>query len=232
MDSSFSRFAESIRAIKVAADLARVSRPNTNKVIAVTSALPNEGKSTVAAAFAQVIAQGGARVILVDGDLRNPSLSRHIAPNARAGLIEVISGKVRLEEALWTEPEINLKFLPAVLHTRLSNSGEILASPATKQLFDQLRGSYDHIIVDLPPLAPVVDVRATTELIDSYVFVIEWGRTKIDVVEHTLHTAPEVYDGLLGVVLNKADLNRLGRYDGLQGNYYYNRYYSRYGYTD
>jgi succinoglycan biosynthesis transport protein ExoP len=81
-------------------------------------------------------------------------------------------------------------------------------------------------------LAPVVDVRAMTHLVDSFVFVIEWGRTKIDVVEHALRMAPNVYDNLLGVVLNKADLNLFGRYESHRRHYYYNRHYARYGYVD
>jgi succinoglycan biosynthesis transport protein ExoP len=68
--------------------------------------------------------------------------------------------------------------------------------------------------------------------VDSYIFVIEWGRTKIDVVEHALGAARGVYDNLLGVVLNKADINVLNRYESYRGKYYYNRYYARYGYTD
>jgi succinoglycan biosynthesis transport protein ExoP len=78
----------------------------------------------------------------------------------------------------------------------------------------------------------VVDVRATSNFVDSYIFVIEWGRTKIDVVEHALGAARGVYDNLLGVVLNKADINVLSRYESYRGKYYHNRYYARYGYTD
>ena len=75
-------------------------------------------------------------------------------------------------------------------------------------------------------------MRATTNIIDSYVYIIEWGGTKIDVVEHNLSVASGVYDRLLGVVLNKADTNILGRYEGYHENYYYKKYYARYGYTD
>jgi succinoglycan biosynthesis transport protein ExoP len=99
-----------------------------------------------------------------------------------------------------------------------------------KEMFDDLLKSYDYIIVDLSPLAPVVDVRVTTKFIDSYVFVVEWERTKIEVVEHALNVAKGIKDMMLGVVLNKADIARIGRY-GHDG-YYQNKYYSRYGYTD
>jgi succinoglycan biosynthesis transport protein ExoP len=230
IDSPFSRFTESIRGIKIAGDLFGVSK--SNKVVAITSSLPNEGKSTVSTCLAQLTAHGGSRTILLDCDLRNPELSHKLAPDAEFGLLEVLSGKLPVEDVLWTDPDTKLKFLPTVLQSRVAHSSEILASAATKKLFDQLRESYDYVVVDLSPLAPVVDVRATSNLVDSYIFVIEWGHTKIDVVEHALSATPAVYDNLLGVVLNKADVSVLSRYESYRGKYYYNRYYARYGYTD
>jgi len=229
VDAPLSRFAESMRAIKVAADIGGVVK--ANKVIGITSALPNEGKSTVAMALAEIIAQGGGRVLLVDCDLRNPSLSRKLAPIAKAGLLDAVSGR-SLSELLWIERTTGLALLPAVLPARLPNSSEILASQAMKAMFETLREGYDYVIVDLSPLAPIVDVRAMTHLVDSFVFVVEWGRTKIDVAEHALSNARAVFENLLGVVLNKADMNAFGRYESYRGSYYYNRYYSRYGYTD
>jgi succinoglycan biosynthesis transport protein ExoP len=101
-----------------------------------------------------------------------------------------------------------------------------------KKLFEQLRESYDYVIVDFPPLAPIVDVRGATHLVDSFIFVIEWGRTKIDIVEHVLGHAPGVYENLVGVVLNKVDMNLFGRYASHRENYYYNKHYARYGYTE
>jgi len=230
IDSPFSRFTESIRAIKISGDLFGVSK--SNKVIALTSSLPNEGKSTIGTSLAQLMAHSGSRVILLDCDLRNPVLSRRLAPDASTGLIEVLSGRASLDDVTWTDPSTKLTFLPCVLKSRVAHTSEILASEATKKLFDRLRETYDYVVVDFSPLAPVVDVRATSNLVDSYIFVIEWGRTKIDVVEHALGAARGVYDNLLGVVLNKADINVLNRYESYRGKYYYNRYYARYGYTD
>jgi succinoglycan biosynthesis transport protein ExoP len=229
VDSPFSRFTEAVRSLKVAVDLNGTLKEN--KVIGITSSLPNEGKSTVAANFAQLIAHAGARVLLIDLDLRNPSLSRSLAPEAR-GMVDVISGKAALSDMLWQDRSTNLAFLPSGAPPKLLHTNEIVASTAVKKLFESLRNAYDYIVVDLPPLAPVVDVRATTSIIDSYIYVVEWGRTKIDVVEHSLAGAAGVYDRLLGVVLNKADTTVLGRYEGYHGNYYYNRYYARYGYTE
>jgi succinoglycan biosynthesis transport protein ExoP len=230
VDAPLSRFSESIRSIKLALDLR--GEIKANRVVGFTSSLPNEGKSTIAFSLAQLAASVGARTLLIDCDLRNPSLSRALAPRAKAGLIEVITNKVSLENAIWKDASTNVAFLPAVVKFRFTNSTEILSSAPMKKLFEALYESYDYIVVDLPPLAPVVDVRATIPLINSFVFVIEWGRTRIEVVEHALGQAQEVYDKLLGVVLNKVDMRRLSRYATYHQSYYYNKHNERYGYTE
>src|ERR1700683_3727911 len=191
-DSPLSRFTESIRAIKIAVDLG--STDNANKIIGIASSLPNEGKSTISLSLAQLIAHSGGRAILVDCDLRKPALSRMLTPNAKAGLLEIVSDKATFEDVLWTEPTTNLTFLPTVLPSRFVHTSEVLASDATRKMFDRLREAYDYLIVDLSPLAPVVDVRVMTPLMDSFIFVVDWGRTKIDVVEHALSTTRGVYD--------------------------------------
>ena len=229
VDLPLSPFAELIRAVKVGADLSRLAK--SNKVIGITSSVPGEGKSTIAASLAQISAHGGARTILVDCDLRRPSLSPELARNATVGLVEVIAGTAGLEDVIWSDPATQLSFLPAVVRSRMTHTSEILASDATKRFFDHLREKYDYVIVDLSPLAPVVDVRSTAHFIDCYLFVIEWGKTKISVVEQALSTARVVYDNLLGVVLNKVDFTRLGSYESNRGQSYYNSYYGHYGYT-
>jgi polysaccharide biosynthesis transport protein len=228
-NAPFSRFSESIRAVKVAADntITRSSR-----TVGITSSLPNEGKSTVALSLAAIISQGGGRALLVDCDLRNPALSQMLTPDAKAGLLEIIAGKTTLEEVLWREPDTGLTFLPALPHSRVAHSSDILASKETRNLFDQLRATYDYVIVDLSPLAPVVDVRVMTPLVDSFLFVVEWGHTRIEVAQHALTNARGVCENLLGIVLNKANMKTLGRYVSDHENYYTNSYYARYGYTD
>jgi len=165
---------------------------------------------------------------LVDGDLRNPSLSRALAPRAKCGILDVISGNSSLREVVWTDPSTNLAFLPATMPFRLTHSAELFSNSSTTQFFKDLRQSYDYIIVDLSPLAPVIDVRATTDLVDAYVLVVEWGRTNVKLVEHALSEAPNVYENLLGVVLNKANMDKVHRYDGYLGDYYRNKHFSRY----
>ena len=229
VEQPFSAFAESIRTIKLAADLNGIT---ANKVVGITSAIPDEGKSTIAAALALSIAQVGGRAVLVDCDMRNPSLSRAIAPDAKAGILEALSGKVPLDEVLCKDVFLSMAFLPVFSETRIADSSDLLSSIAMKGLFDRLRSSYDYVIVDLPPLAPLADVRATTHLVDSYLLVAEWGSTSTAIIQHALSRAPHVYDRVIGAVLNKVDLKALKLYEGNRAGYYHNKAYARYGYTD
>jgi len=227
--SPFSRFTEAMRAIKIAIDLKEAGKPN--KVIAFTSTLPNEGKSTIAASLAQLIAHAGISTILVDCDLRNPSLTRLLAPEATTGFFDLIKGDAQLEDVVWVDQSTGLEFLPQATKTRSAHTDEALSSDATAVLFDKLRERYEYILVDCSPLTPVVDVRAMSLFVDSYVYVIEWGHTRFDVVEHALNDAGGVYEKLVGAVLNKVDMRALGRYDGYGASYYYNKHYKKYGYV-
>jgi succinoglycan biosynthesis transport protein ExoP len=227
----FSRFAEAIRSIKLAIDL-NIGAVTFNRVIGFTSSLPHEGKSTVAASLALMMAHVGLRVILVDCDLRNPSLSRRLAPNADRGILDVIAGEISLEDAVWTDECTNLTFLPAVMKTRLMYSSEILASDSTRRLFENLQSRYDYVLVDLSPLMPVIDTRATTGFVGSYVCIVEWGRTNADALKHAFKDAHTVRENLLGIVLNKVDINRFSRYYPTAVSQYQNKYYANYGVTD
>jgi succinoglycan biosynthesis transport protein ExoP len=231
VNSPFSRFAEGFRSIKLASDLGNYGA-SPNKVVGITSALPNEGKSTVSEALAQTAAQSGSRTLLIDGDIRNPSLTSRMTPFAEVGLIDVVMGKLDWRDAVWIDPKTNLHFLPGVLTSRFSNSSDVLASAQMATLFQQLRENYDRIILDLSPLAPVIDVRATGGLADSYILVIEWAKSKVDIVDRVLNEAPIVRERMLGAVLNKVNMAVMSRYDTYSGSYYRNRYYKRYGYVD
>lgn len=230
VDNPLSRFAEAVRSLKVAVDLNSIVREN--RVLAVTSTLPNEGKSTLSTNLAQLIAHSGAKVILVDADLRNPSLSRALRPDSKVGLVDLVAQKVQLEDAVSLDPQTGLAVLPGGATSKLLHTNEILASKAMQALVSLLRSKYDYVILDMPPMAPVVDVRVTSSFVDSFVFVVEWGKTNIDVVRHNLRGSPEIQDKLLGVVLNKADTKALARYESYHGRYYYQKYYARYGYVE
>jgi succinoglycan biosynthesis transport protein ExoP len=229
-DLPFSAFTEAIRSVKISIDLTPTAADG--RIIGFTSSVPSEGKSSIAAAVARLTAETGAKTILIDCDLRNPSLSRLLAPGAAGGLIDVLRGQLPVEKAVWVDGPTNMHFLPASTKARLAHSSEILGSPLTRTLLNSLRKNYDYIFLDFAPLMPIVDVRMTTHLVDGYVYLIEWGKTRIDHVEQALRSARVVHEHLIGVVLNKVDLRSLGRYDGRGDNYYYHGNYQRYGYTE
>jgi succinoglycan biosynthesis transport protein ExoP len=227
VDARFSRYAEAIRAIKIAADISGTVK--SHKVIGVTSTLPNEGKSSIASNLAHLIADAGGSVILVDADLRRPSLTRRFAPHA-PGLIEVIRGNLSLDSAIITiVPSSKLHFLPAGPTSRLPHTNEILASASMKELLDKLRAEFDYVIVDLSPVAPIADVRTTGHVIDTYVYVVEWGKTNVEAIKRGFTETQGVYDRLLGVVLNKVDMKAQSRYSG---GYSYRKSFEKYGYED
>ena len=222
VDTPSSPGAEAIRSLKLGLDLKR-SKPSAAQVVGLTSCLPGEGKSTIASAMAVSIAQAGAKVLLVDCDLRNPSLSRTLAPDARVGFLEVLDGDVTLADAVWQDPVTKMDFLPTTTDPLNLARIDIFSSSAADTFFKTLPIKYDYVIVDLAPLVAGVDVRATLRHIDSQVLVIEWGSTKVDQVEYGLRHAPGVRERIAGVVLNKVDMAAMSLYDRHGANYYYGR---------
>jgi polysaccharide biosynthesis transport protein len=221
VNSPSSPYADAIRSIKLTVD--QNGEAKYSKVIGITSCLPSEGKSTLAAAAAALIAQSGARVVLVDCDLRRPALSRALAPDASAGFIDVVAGNLELEDAVWNDPTTDMAFLPAGANPEVASATEIVASETAKSLFGTMQIKYDYVIVDLPPLAAGVDVRAMSGLIDSYILVIEWGATKVDAVQYALRHAPDVQENIVGAVLNKVNIPAMSRYDSHGARDYYGR---------
>ncbi|MBR0903877.1 polysaccharide biosynthesis tyrosine autokinase [Bradyrhizobium liaoningense] len=219
VDDPLSSFAEGLRSIKVAVDIS--GRIQAAKIIGITSTLSKEGKSTVSSNLAQLIAHAGKSVVLVDGDLRNPTLTRLLSPEAVSGVLQVLDGSVSIESAMHHDEQTSLSFLPAVINSRIAHSNEILSSKAFSNLIEKLRGMYEYVLIDFPPLAPVVDVRAACGIVDYFLFVVEWGQTRTSLVQHQLQSAPEIKEKTLGVVLNKAKANVLARYES----YYEKSYY-------
>ncbi|MBV8473040.1 MAG: AAA family ATPase, partial [Hyphomicrobiales bacterium] len=162
IDHPLSNFSETLRTVKVAVDLALGGEKS--KVVGVISVLPNEGKSTVAKNFASLLAHLGARTLLIDADLRNPGLTRGVARHAQFGLLEAMRGEQPLDRYVLTEPDSGLFVLPAVIRKRVQHSSEVISSAAMRSLLAEAATEFNYIVVDLPPLGPVVDVRAAASL--------------------------------------------------------------------
>ncbi|MCE4225040.1 AAA family ATPase [Methylobacterium sp. C25] len=229
VDAPHSHFADAFLLLK--STLApRVGR--SSRIIGITSTLPDEGKSSTAASLAILMAHVGARVVLVDCDLNNPCLSQQLAPSAPGGILEAASEHEKVRELIWHEPLTRLDFLPGCIGPTPAHSSEFFSAPGTVTLFEKLLSEYDYVIADLPPMVPLVDVRTSFRFIEGFILVVEWGRTKRELVEKSLKSAKNVQENLLGVVLSKVNM---GRYKSYESNYktmYASRYISHYRQKD
>jgi polysaccharide biosynthesis transport protein len=219
----FSAVAEALRYIKVAIDL----HPHGGKVIGIVSALPGEGKTTVAAGFAAFVAKSGARTLLIDADLRNPSMSNTLGYTKLPGVLDLVADKSSFRDLVITDAQYKFDFLPASSQIRPTNSSDILISAPMKQMLKSAANEYDYVLVDLPPILPVVDVKAAAQLFDAFVLVVEWGSTTTDELLKAVSTSAIVSERLLGAVLNKADEAIMRRFEGYSERHY--NYYTREG---
>ncbi|WP_413709044.1 polysaccharide biosynthesis tyrosine autokinase [Rhizobium sp. Rhizsp82] len=220
-------FAETLRSAKMAVDLRRTGEEG--RVVAVASTLPGEGKSTVALNLAELTASQGSRVLLIDCDFRNPGATKAAGSHAEQGLLEVLMSKAKLQDAIMLSENTGLAFLPAVVRHRVPHSSELLSSNVMRAMLDLARSKFDYIVLDLPPLAPVVDARGIEPLIDDFIFVIEWGKTSRRIVSTTLSRDEDIRAKCVGAILNKVDTKKMKLYEthGSES-YYMSRYISYY----
>ncbi|HBT95372.1 MAG TPA: capsular biosynthesis protein [Coriobacteriia bacterium] len=176
-NKSFSNNHEIQNAIKTLyANIRFLSPDNPVKTIAITSSVPNEGKSTIALNLAQAIAGSGKTVLLVDTDLRRRSLAMYLNLRAPSGLYAVLAKQVALNDAVMTTQAGNLFFLDA--EAGIPNPVDILSSNRFKALVKTLREGFDYVVFDSPPLGPFVDAAIVGALVDGVVMVVRPRHTK------------------------------------------------------
>jgi len=187
-----------------------------NRTIAVTSTQPLEGKTTTACNLAIALALGGARVMLIDADMRRPGLHRTMELPNEVGLSHILTGQARVREAVQRTSESNL-FVMSAGHVP-PNPSELLHSERMKQLIANLEaGPFDWIIMDTPPVLAVTDAVILAPYMSGLVFVIGAEMTRRAHAERAIQTIQGGKPNIIGAVLNRVDLNR--------DKYYYSRYY-------
>jgi succinoglycan biosynthesis transport protein ExoP len=213
-----SQMAESYRALRTSLLLSNLGAPP--KVIMVTSALPQEGKTTTSINTAVVLAQKGVRVLLIDADLRRPSIHKTLGMGPRSGLSNVLTGSTTIDQAI-TRTSIlpNLFILPA--GTPPPNPAELLASSNMRDILEQVRKDYDHIVVDTPPSLSVTDAVVLSQRADAVVLVIRSGQTTKQSLRRARDLLAQVNAKVVGVLLNAVDLSS-------PDYYYYYEYQGKY----
>jgi succinoglycan biosynthesis transport protein ExoP len=213
-----SQMAESYRALRTSLLLSNLGAPP--KVIMVTSARPQEGKTTTSINTAIVLAQKGVRVLLVDADLRRPSIHKALGMGPHSGLSNVLTGSATMEQTITTSPVLpNLFIMPA--GTPPPNPAELLASSNMRDLIAELRDLYDHIVIDTPPTLSVTDAVVLSPRADATILVIRSGHTTKQALRRARDILMQVNAHVAGVLLNAVDLTS-------PDYYYYYEYQGKY----
>ena len=219
------QFVEAYKSLRT--NLEFLSASSGCKVILITSSVPEEGKSNVAINLATTMAAGGKKVVLVDGDLRKGSLSRYLHLNRnRPGISNVVANQCTLADALVRFKNVQFTLLP--VGPLPPNPSEMLATPAVEALFKGLRGHYDYVIVDTPPVSVVTDAAVMCRFADGVILVVRPGVTTTQGAQLSKKNLEAVHAHILGVVLNGYDAKRAGHKDG----YYYSYSYDYYKHDD
>lgn len=222
LSSPTSQFAESFRSLRTSLMLSTAGHEPC--VILLTSSTPHEGKTTVSLNLACILAQPDVRVLLIDADLRRPSLHHRFGLPGRGGLTSVLTGSVKFEDALQRVPEVpTLDILVAGPVPPFPT--EMLSSDTMLQLLERCRGIYTHIVLDSPPLLAVTDSVVLSHESDAVVIVVRHGKSS----KHTVRRARDLLlrsgAGISGTVLNAVDLNS-PEYQAYYGEFGYGGYAS------
>ncbi len=225
VDRPVSSYSEAIRGLQLGIALSNVD--NAPRVVLVTSALPNEGKTTTALSLARHLAQAGQKVVLVDADLRRPNVKSAI-PNLEKtpkDLIDVLKGEAAIDEALVKDARSSLMILPTITHVK--NAPDLIDSQAMAKVVEVLRRCFDLVVLDSAPILPVTDTRILARAVDAVLFVVRWEKTPRNAAFDAVRALHDVQAPIAGVALTRADTTRFHYYSFGYGSYYhsYAKYY-------
>jgi tyrosine-protein kinase Etk/Wzc len=215
-----SAIAEAFRSLRTSLHFSAINREK--QVLIITSTFPGEGKSTIAANLAITLSQTGARVLVIDGDMRRPSLHSKFKHSKIPGLSELLAGDVAAASVLHNTGIPNLSLITA--GTTPPNPAELLGSEKMADLLTALREQYDHIIIDAPPVLAVTDAPLLTNRCDLVLVVLETERVPVKAAQRMVEMLTNVRAPVGGIVINDKSNTSMERYG------YYGRNYSTYDY--
>lgn len=210
---------EAFRALRTRIQFSRVNTESLKSIL-ITSSAPQEGKTTIAVNLAGSFAQSKKKVLLIDCDLRKPSVHKLFEANRTPGLIDYLIGNAKFDEVLAVSKLSNLNYITA--GTIPPNPAEMLDSQEMRNFLKQMRGQYDLIILDSPPIIAVTDSEILTSMVDGTILVVSSENTEIEMMERSVELIRRENTQFLGTVLNNFS------YKSGYGSYYkYYYYYSR-----
>jgi polysaccharide biosynthesis transport protein len=220
IDKPQSAYAEAVHDLHTQVCLVDVDRPPS--AILLTSALPGEGKTSLAASLAVFAVQIGHRTLLVDLDLRRPAVAREFGAKPETDILAVLAGTVCFEDAIVQDPDTGVDLLAAGADH--ANPITLLTSKRLMAVLHQARERYDFVIIDTPPVLGLPDVKALSAAADAIVFVVQWDRTKRDAAAAALKQLADMAGKVCGVVLNQVDMKKHASYAYEDAAQYYHEY--------
>jgi capsular exopolysaccharide synthesis family protein len=188
------------------------------RTLLVTSSVPNEGKSTTALTLAHNFAQLGKRVLLIDADLRNPSLHRTLGLDNGSGLSNCLAGAAKPQDVIRPQDEANLDVMTS--GPLPPNPAELLSGPKMLSLLTIAMAKYDQIIIDGPPTMGIADAPILSHIAKGTLLIVDAGRTRRDIARGSVKRLRSAHAHILGALLTKCDA-RMGGYGYSGYDYYY-----------
>jgi capsular exopolysaccharide synthesis family protein len=213
--------AEACRSIRT--NMLFISAQKEFSLFSVTSPGPQDGKTTVAINLAVTMAQAGGRVLLIDADMRKPRIHKSFGLKSDKGISSVMAGDVQLRDAICKSEVPNLDILPC--GPMPPNPAELLHTERFRQILAQCRSSYDRVVLDSPPIAPVTDPAIIGSATDGVVLVLRAGHTTREAAQFARRQLADAGARILGLIINRTD--RKGSGYGYGYGYYapYGKYY-------
>jgi exopolysaccharide transport family protein len=215
-----SGFAETFRTLRSSLLLCRTGR--AVKLVAITSSLSDEGKTTSSFCLARICALSGDKTIVIDCDLRRRGFNSFIPEEHEEGLIEVLSGKRKVEEVILPDAETGATILP--LGRSPYTPRDLFSSPAMEQLLTELSKTYDLVILDAPPVLAVADARAIVHRADAVVMLVKWRSTPRKAVESSLKVLQASDAYIAGITLTRVNQRQQSKFGYGDPAYYYGSY--------
>jgi capsular exopolysaccharide synthesis family protein len=227
VEKPMSSYAEAIRSVYTSLLLTQSSDPI--KTIVVSSCQPSEGKSTLSVSLTRMIALSGHKVILIEADLRRPSIHNQLGIDRGVGLAEVLVGTCSFEDAIYSDPRTNADILLAGKETL--NPSKLLASHQMEELIRELRTLYDAIIIDTAPVLAVSDGLLLANKADGTIYSCRWATTSRETAALGLKELREANARVIGAVISMVDIKKTRAYGYADTSYYYSSTYKKY-YSD
>lgn len=215
-----SSYAEAIRSVRTALRFSNVDAPP--KLVLVTSAVPDEGKSVFAVSLARSVARSGGRALIIDCDLRHPTVEGLLGEREGADLVALFRDGAELSQIVQVDEASTLHYIPA--RTGTSNPQDLLGSQQMKSLLESLRPRYDLIVLDAPPVLAVTDALVLSHVVDAALFLVRWEKTPRTVALGALKLLQTQGRHLAGAVLTRVNVRRHAKYGYGDYGYYYGRY--------